>query len=469
MESSSEVVVEEKETEHNVDSNSNDVTAPKMITVLIICLLNLVNFVDRFAIPGMLPQLIDIFKLSDLQGGLLQSSFAVSYVVFAPLVGYLGDRYSRRTIMATGVLVWSLITFAGTFTTSFGWLIALRCFGGIGEASFASIGPAIIGDLFVGNNRTKMLTLFYFTTLFGGGLGFVCGSGMLQLTGSWQWGLRVAPIVSFISVFLIVFVMMDPPRGQSEGSHLASTSWRADLKYLFSNASFMLSTLGSAALIFVVGALASWGPKLLYFGRKTQNDTAQSVDDISLTYGILTIGSGVLGVVSGSLMGQKLRKYVPYVDAVICGGGLLISAAFFYASFVLSQGSIATDYVMIFFGLYFLNLNWALVGDILLYVVIPPRRASGEALQILIGHVLGDAGSPFIIGWIADVIRPSIANDSSDYQEYKALQYALFVVLFVEVLGGFLFFANACYLVRDRAKVDQAIASETSDPDVFNN
>ena len=52
MESSSEVVVEEKETEHNVDSNSNDVTAPKMITVLIICLLNLVNFVDRFAIPG---------------------------------------------------------------------------------------------------------------------------------------------------------------------------------------------------------------------------------------------------------------------------------------------------------------------------------------------------------------------------------------------------------------------------------
>ena len=44
----------------------------------------------------MLPHLIETFNLSDLQGGLLQSSYAVSYVIFAPIVGYLGDRYSRR-------------------------------------------------------------------------------------------------------------------------------------------------------------------------------------------------------------------------------------------------------------------------------------------------------------------------------------------------------------------------------------
>ena len=41
-------------------------------------------------------------------------------------------------------------------------------FSGIGEASYAAIGPAIIGDIFVGNKRTKMLTIFYFTTIFGG-------------------------------------------------------------------------------------------------------------------------------------------------------------------------------------------------------------------------------------------------------------------------------------------------------------
>ncbi len=37
-------------------------------------------------------------KLNNFQGGLLQSAFVVSYVVFAPMVGYLGDRYSRRLV-----------------------------------------------------------------------------------------------------------------------------------------------------------------------------------------------------------------------------------------------------------------------------------------------------------------------------------------------------------------------------------
>jgi MFS family permease len=43
-----------------------------------------------------LPVIIDELDLSNLQGGLLQSAFIVSYVVVAPLVGYLGDRFSRK-------------------------------------------------------------------------------------------------------------------------------------------------------------------------------------------------------------------------------------------------------------------------------------------------------------------------------------------------------------------------------------
>jgi len=369
------------------DSRSNDITAPKLLTVLIICLLNLVNFIDRYSIPGMLPHLIETFNLSDLQGGLLQSSYAVSYVIFAPIVGYLGDRYSRRIIMATGVFVWAALTFAGTFVNSFNALIAFRCFSGIGEASYAAIGPAIIGDIFVGNNRTKMLTLFFFTTLFGGGLGFVCSSGMLQLTGTWHWGLRIAPIISFVSVLLVFFVMMDPPRGESEGSHLTSTSWKDDLRYLFSNPSFMLSTLGSAALIFVVGALATWGPKLMYFGRKTRNDTSANVDDISLMYGIMTIASGIVGVISGSLLSQKLRPTVPTADALICGFGLLLSSIFFYFCFVFAQEVVTVTYVLVFFGLLFLNLNWALVGDIFLVIPMSAIRVEDQYLKIVFIYV----------------------------------------------------------------------------------
>ena len=64
------------------------------------------------------------------------------------------------------------------------------------------------------------------------GLGFITGSGMAAATGSWNWGLRVTPILSMVSVLLIAFVMRDPPRGLSEGSRLVSTSWQKDMVYL---------------------------------------------------------------------------------------------------------------------------------------------------------------------------------------------------------------------------------------------
>lgn len=41
---------------------------------------------------------------------------------------------------------------------------------------------------------------------------------------------------------------------------------------------------------------------------------------------------------------------------------------------------------------------------------------------------------------------------------FQSLQYALFVTCFVEVIGGIFFLATAIYIVRDKMKVDRAIA-----------
>ena len=34
------------------------------------------------------------------------------------------------------------------------------------------------------------------------------------------------------------------------------------------------------------------------------------------------------------------------------------------------------------------------------YIVIPTRRSTAEAVQILLSHALGDAGSPYLIGLV---------------------------------------------------------------------
>lgn len=42
----------------------------------------------------------------------MQTVFVVSYMVFAPIFGYLGDRFPRKYVMAFGITVWSGTTFA---------------------------------------------------------------------------------------------------------------------------------------------------------------------------------------------------------------------------------------------------------------------------------------------------------------------------------------------------------------------
>lgn len=70
-----------------------------------------------FNIPGILEDIQKYFDINDDKGGLLQTSFVLSYMLFAPIFGYLGDRYNRKIIMAAGVFMWSLTTLLGSFMT----------------------------------------------------------------------------------------------------------------------------------------------------------------------------------------------------------------------------------------------------------------------------------------------------------------------------------------------------------------
>ena len=51
----------------------------------------------------------------------------------------------------------------------------LRGLVGVGEASYSTVAPTIIADLFSNQLRTNMLTIFYFAIPVGSGLGYIVG------------------------------------------------------------------------------------------------------------------------------------------------------------------------------------------------------------------------------------------------------------------------------------------------------
>ena len=152
------------------------------VVVLILCFVNFINYMDRSTIAGMMEDIKhdrNFNVKSDKDMGLLQTAFVICYMIFAPIFGYLGDRYKRTWIMILGLTLWSLATFIGSFMQNFWAFLFFRALVGIGEASYSTIAPAIISDLFTKDTRSRVLALFYFAIPVGTGLGYILGKLIL--------------------------------------------------------------------------------------------------------------------------------------------------------------------------------------------------------------------------------------------------------------------------------------------------
>jgi Na+/melibiose symporter-like transporter len=83
----------------------------------------------------------------------------------------------------------------------------------------------------------------------------IISTGVASCFGDWRWGLRVTPFMGLVSILLIIFFMIDPERGLSDGAQTMapSESWKTDVKELANNKSFVLATMGFTCVTFSVG------------------------------------------------------------------------------------------------------------------------------------------------------------------------------------------------------------------------
>ena len=219
-----------------------------IVSVGILFLINLINYMDRLTVAGVLIDIQDYYSISNASAGLLQTCFIVSYLMFAPIFGYLGDRHSRKLIIIFGITFWSVATLLGSFVNAnhVCLFFILRAIVGIGEASYSTIAPTIIADLFERKLRTKMIALFYFAIPIGSGLGYLVGSAVNKMFGGWQWAFRVTPPLGILSVVLLAVFVEEPERGKSDGflpKHHKS-NLKSDISYLIRVKSFVWSTIG---------------------------------------------------------------------------------------------------------------------------------------------------------------------------------------------------------------------------------
>ena len=91
-----------------------------------LCLVGLVDAVDKGVLPGVLPALQRDLGISDAQAGLLQTALIVATLALAVPGGFLADRRDRRVLVTAVLGVWSLATALAAAAQSFWQLLTLR-------------------------------------------------------------------------------------------------------------------------------------------------------------------------------------------------------------------------------------------------------------------------------------------------------------------------------------------------------
>ncbi|NXX37797.1 SPNS3 protein, partial [Tricholaema leucomelas] len=405
--------------------------------------------------------------------------FVLCYMLAAPIFGYLGDRYDRKIILGAGIFFWSAVTLGSSFLTElYCWMFFLsRGLVGIGSASYSTVAPTMIADLFEEGKRTTMLSIFYIFIPVGSGLGYVLAAGMAELTGDWHWAFRITPCMGALA--LVLLILLVPRRTQRRtafhralsisgtirvkaekpgGQGAAKTTWCQDVLSLAKNWSFVWSSLGLTAMAFVTGALGMWVPLFLYRAEVVQGLVSPCLQETcnssnSLIFGGITIGTGILGVITGAEAARRLRKINNKADPLICATSMFVSALCLYIALMVAQTNIIATFLFIALGELFLSVNWAVVTDILLYVVTPRRQSTAIALQILVSHLLGDAGSPYLLGTISSAIQAK--HPHSVQWSFWSMQYSFILCAFLGVCGGGFFFLTSFYIEEDRKEAER--------------
>ncbi|XP_077019226.1 protein spinster homolog 3 [Tamandua tetradactyla] len=445
------------------------------LATAVLCYINLLNYMNWFIIAGVLLDVQKFFQISDSNAGLLQTVFISCLLLSAPVFGYLGDRHSRKATLSLGILLWSGAGLSSSFIPpQYSWLFFLsRGVVGAGTASYSTIAPTVLADLFVGDQRTRVLAIFYIFIPVGSGLGYILGSAVTTLTGNWRWALRIMPCMEAVALILLILLVPDLPRGAAEKQGEVAvgdvrSSWYEDVRYLGRNWSFVWSTLGVTAMAFVTGALGFWVPKFLFEARVVHGEQCPCFQEPcnsqdSLIFGALTVVTGIIGVILGAEASRRYKKVNPRAEPLICASSLLAAAPCLYLALVLAPTTLLASYVFLALGELLLSCNWAVVADILLSVVVPKCRGTAEALQITVGHVLGDAGSPYLTGLIASALRAG--RPDSYLQRFLSLQQSFLCCAFVIALGGGCFLLTALHLERDQAQVLQSGAGHLDSKD----
>jgi MFS family permease len=356
--------------------------------------LNLFNYLDRYVLSAVLTPVQKDLGINDSQAGQLATAFMVGYFVTSPVFGWLGDRWSRKWLIAIGIFIWSLGTILTGFAATFAMMLAFRVLVGLGEASYATISPSLISDSYPPSKRNNALTIFYVAIPVGAALGTIMG-GIIAA----KWGWRHAFIWAGVPGLFLALVMLpfaELKRGQADHQIAGAVKRPSvrDILKLLCLPDYVLVVAGYTAYTFALGAFGHWGPTFLYRAHGV------AVDRAGEFFGAVLVVAGLVGTLLGGFAATAWQKHNRAGYAWMLGLSVLVAVPLAFGAFL--ANSTFWSMTLMAAAMFFLFLSTGPVNTLILETTPVNLRASAMAVSIFAIHLFGDMWSPQIVGQLAD-------------------------------------------------------------------
>lgn len=266
------------------------------LTVFLTILLDLIGF--GMILP-LLPFYAERFHATPLQIGLLFTSYSLTQLVFAPMLGRLSDRVGRRPLLLASITgsVAAYLLFAAA--PSYGVLLFARSLSGLAAANYA-IAQAYMADVSAPEERSKAMGLVGAAF----GLGFVLGpalGGILAQTGNPRIVPLAAATLSAMNLFVAFFGLPEslPPELRGRTVRGAWFGW-SDLRAVWRD-----SPLRGLMLLFflVMFCFSMMEATLALFCQQRYGFGVRQTSWLFVFVGVILV------VVQGGLLGRLVRRY----------------------------------------------------------------------------------------------------------------------------------------------------------------
>jgi len=383
------------------------------LVVFMLFLAGFVSALDRQIINLLVDPIRNDLGITDTQISLLQGfAFAVFYSIVAIPLGRLADARSRKTIIAVGMVLWSMATALCGLAKAFSQLFVARMLVGIGEATLGPAGISMVSDYFPRGRVTRALSVLNGSIFLGSGIALVVGGlvidwmmaigpvdlGVFGVVRPWQMTFMAVSVPGLVLVAVLWRVVREPPRTGAAGSAVGDVlSLREAWKYLIDHRTVLLPVVfGFTFLATMMFSLGAWVPT--YFMR-THGMTASEIGGI---FGVYFMIFGAAGVICGGFLSDWLRSR-GYRDSNMRAGlfSALISLPLVVAFPLVDQTlSLVLLAPVIFFG----TMPFG-TGPAALPLIVPNRlRGQLIAIYLLFGNLIGQGGGPWLVAVFTDFV-----------------------------------------------------------------